>query len=84
MRSQRKLTWFGHTNKNKQNEYLFEKNLKEAVALRVELCKVKIDSMPSQAEICKPICYTYFLRYKAHMVILYVEFEKLCRAENLF
>ena len=25
-----------------------------------------------------------FLWYKAHMVVLYLDFEKLCRTENLF
>ena len=33
------------------------KNLKEAVALRVELCKDTLDSSPLQIEMCKPICY---------------------------
>ena len=35
-------------------------------------------------EMCKPKCYTCFLWYKAHMVVPYVAFEKLCRTENLF
>ena len=35
-------------------------------------------------EMCKPKCYTCFLWYEAHMVVPYVDFEKLCRTENLF
>ena len=50
----------------------------------VELCKDKIDSSLLQIEMCKPKCYTCFLWYKVHMVVLYVDFEKLCRTENLF
>ena len=52
--------------------------------LQVELCKAKIDSLPLQTEMYKPICYTCFLWYKAHMVVLYANFEKLCLTKNLF
>ena len=37
-----------------------KRSLKEAFALRVELCKDKIDSSSLQIEICKPICCTCF------------------------
>ena len=61
-----------------------KKNSKDTIPLRVELCKDKIDTSPLQIEMCKPKCYTCFLWHKAHMVVLYVDFEKLCRLENLF
>ena len=52
--------------------------------MRIELCKDKIDSSPLQNEIANQHVIRDFCGNTGHIVVLYVDFEKLWRTENLF
>ena len=61
MCNQRKPACFEHIKKHKQNKQILERNLKESVTLRVELCKDEIYNLPLQIEMQTYISHVLFV-----------------------